>query len=193
MAWTALRLFSNEAVQKGKGVVGKAMQIAEGTPFAPGYKTKGSFETAANLLNEEGIAKTGDMLKDADKAKEVLDSRVSSIAKDRGLEASAVRSALGSSDQMKALKGIGVEGDNASSLASAYQSSMAKDAIAQKRLGESIAAPVMTGVNYATGDGNLLTGAARVGTVAVGARLVSGGSLTRNNRGERDIVGVPFV
>lgn len=35
--------------------------------------------------------------------------------------------------------------------------------------------------------------AAVVGGAAVGARLLSGGSLTTNSRGERDIVGVPFL
>lgn len=31
------------------------------------------------------------------------------------------------------------------------------------------------------------------GTLAVGGRLVSGGSLTKNNDGERDIAGIPFI
>lgn len=49
------------------------------------------------------------------------------------------------------------------------------------------------GKAYFTEDGKK---AARIGTVAgtmVGARLLSGGGLTHNNTGERDIVGIPFI
>lgn len=43
------------------------------------------------------------------------------------------------------------------------------------------------------GSTRVKTGLAVAGGVAIGARVLSGGSVTRNARGEHDIVGVPFV
>lgn len=43
------------------------------------------------------------------------------------------------------------------------------------------------------GGARLKATAGAVGGVSVGTRLLSGGSLTTNARGERDIVGVPFI
>lgn len=46
--------------------------------------------------------------------------------------------------------------------------------------------------NYASGDGSLPVGVVRYGAAAATLRYATGGTMTRNNRGEKDIAGIPF-
>ena len=189
-----IRILANTAIDAGKAGYDQALKLVKGTIYAPGGKSKAYMGKASEFLGKEGREVTKQASSNAKAAKDVLDAGITNATEAyKDLDSRTIKSSLGSSEGMQSLRDKGMTQDEVSGLSSAYKRSMASDQAVQDRISGSIANPIKAMGSYATGDGSLLTGAARVGTVAVGARIIGGGSLTRNNRGERDIVGVPFV
>lgn len=193
---SAGRILSNAAIESGKGAVGGAMSLLGKLPIiAAGDATKASAKRVASLLGDEGRAVTKGMLEAADTGSKNLSGALTDMAASSGSDVASLKKALKSGD----MSGTSLGSGDQAKLQSLFDKSQELDAIASERMTEQMGAPLDMAKTYFMGEGtkaqrgSITTAAGRIGAVAVGARVLGGGTLTKNNRGERDIVGVPFI
>jgi len=191
MAGSMIRILSNSAVESGKDAVGGAVKLVnKWMPYmGAGKKTEEAFKTTKELLGKEGRAQMKEALDIAGAAKTNYDEALETTAKTLDLDQRSLGSAIRSGERGD----LNIGDQEWSSLQEARKRLNAADSIASDAMSARISAPLNTAKNYMTGEGSLGLAAARYGTVAVAGRYLSGGTLTRNNTGERDIAGIPFI